>query len=105
MKAERSVQHRGAAARRLRPVALGFAVVVALLLVGCTPPQAKSGELDTSYSGDGVAPAVNGPSLIQATVQQADGKTVAAGTGYFPDASPSLSAVYVARYDTAGNVE
>lgn len=105
MTARPLVRHRGTAGRRLRPVALAIAVVVALLLVGCTPPQAKSGELDATYSGDGVVQAVNGPGAIQATVQQADGRTVAAGTGYHPDASPALSAVYVARYDTAGNAE
>ena len=78
-------------------------MVATLLLVGCTPPQVKSGSLDTSYSGDGIATYVDGTGEVRASVQQPDGKTVVAGSGYFDEPAPSKTEVYVARYDAAGN--
>ena len=87
--------------RRRRRGGLLLAAAAAALLAGCN----VAGSLDTTYSGDGVATYQDQTGEARASVQQADGKTVVAGWGYYDDHSPSLRAVYVARYDTTGTAD
>lgn len=83
--------------RRVCGLAVASAAIVAL--AGCKPVP---GALDTTFGDEGVAVYQDATGEARASVQQPDGKTVVAGHGYHPDGSPSLRAVYVARYDTAG---
>jgi uncharacterized delta-60 repeat protein len=86
---------------RWRRGGLLLAAAASVLMAGCS----VAGSLDTSYSGDGVATYQDQTGEARTSVQQPDGKTIVAGWGYFPDNSPSLRAVYVARYDTTGTAD
>jgi uncharacterized delta-60 repeat protein len=90
---------------RLLGGALGPPVLVATLLAGSV--AAAPGDLDLSWSGDGVQTlsSTQGARYANASILQPDGKLVVAGAGTFNETSSAKTGTYVARYTTAGDLD
>ncbi len=107
MTTPRSAPHPSRLSRnRLRGWKKIAAVASASLVLLCSGvASAATGDLDPTFSNDGLQTTQNGAAYATASAVQADGKLVVAGVGSFDDGSPSLRGVYVARYDRAGNLD
>lgn len=92
----------GRLSRRSRWAAVlaGAAIVTA---AGTGAAAAATGDLDPTWSGDGIATQPGLQAL--ATAEQPDGRLVVAGTGVVPDGTPANGGTYIARYTRAGTLD
>lgn len=84
-------------------VALSTAAVLAVSAAG--PALAATGDLDPTWSGDGVQTRAAGSTQALASAVQGDGRILVAGVGVVADGSPALGGTYVARYTAAGALD
>lgn len=76
-----------------------------LAAFGAGHALAATGDLDPTWSGDGIATQAGGSSEAQASALQADGSLVVAGTGTVPDGSTANGGTYLARYTSSGALD
>jgi uncharacterized delta-60 repeat protein len=81
------------------------AAAATLSLVATGSAQAASGDLDPSWSGDGLQTQLSGANTALASASQTDGKILVAGTGTVDDGTASFGGTYVARYTASGDLD